>query len=66
MKPEISVTIAPDGSVEIETSGFTGKSCQDATRALEAWLGGQKTERLKPEFHQRAVANGVPLKGGAG
>ena len=60
MKPEISVTINPDGTVE--TSGFTGTSCADAKR-LAAWLGGGvKTERPEPQARPQGAA--VP-QGGA-
>lgn len=38
-RPTITVEIAPDGSVKITTAGYRGRTCQDATRALERALG---------------------------
>ena len=51
---KIIVTIAPDGSTTVETSGFKGKSCQDATRQIEQALGAVVSDTKKPEFYQTA------------
>lgn len=52
---KIEVTIMPDGSTVIETSGFKGKACQQATAALEKAFGGRTEETLKPEYHQAGI-----------
>ena len=54
MSKTITVIIDDDGNATIETHGYTGSSCADATRALEAALGGeiQKIER-KPEYYEK-------------
>ena len=66
MSRHISVTIAQDGSVQIEASGFTGKACMDATKPLEDWLGGQVGPRtIKPEYNALTAARTVANKGGA-
>ena len=50
----IEVTVSPEGATSIKTSGFTGSSCRDATRALERALGLAGNETLLPEFYGRA------------
>lgn len=52
MKPEIIITVALDGSTTVETIGYKGKSCQDASKAIEIALGKKQSETLKPEFYQ--------------
>ena len=50
MTKKIEITVRPDGSVSIKTTGFTGSSCRDATRELERALGMSGRESLLPEF----------------
>lgn len=50
----ITVTVAPDGSSRVQTDGFTGRSCQDASRFLEAALGKQQREQLTAEFYRQS------------
>ena len=50
----IEITVAPEGSVSIKTSGFTGSTCRDATRDLERALGLARRESLLPEYFQQA------------
>lgn len=52
----IEITIAPNGQTQIETKGFTGSECRDASRLLEQALGVQASETLKAEFFQSASA----------
>lgn len=53
---QISVIISPSGGITVETTGFQGKSCQDATKQLEEALGKKSKELLKGEFYQEAQA----------
>lgn len=39
------------GSSTVETSGFKGASCKDATRVIEAALGQVQHVQKKPDFH---------------
>jgi hypothetical protein len=48
----IEVTVSPDGQTRIETKGFAGASCQQASRALEEALGVRQREQLTAEFYQ--------------
>lgn len=47
----IEITIATDGKSKVETKGFTGTDCRNASRFLEASLGTRKTESLTSEFY---------------
>ena len=48
----IEIIIAPDGQSKLETKGFTGQSCREASRFLEEALGERTRETLTAEFHQ--------------
>lgn len=52
MTPIIEVVISPDGQTKIETKGFQGPTCRDASRFLEQALGRQVGEQFTAEFHQ--------------
>lgn len=47
----IQVVVNPKGETKIETSGFAGSSCQDATRELERALGATTEETLTGEYY---------------
>lgn len=51
MSPVIEVVISPTGETKIETRGFAGAACQQASKALEAALGLKLSETLSAEFH---------------
>ena len=48
----IEVIISPAGETRVETKGFSGTSCRDASRALEQALGSQADEQLTREYFQ--------------
>ena len=50
MTKKIEITVRPDGSTSIKTTGFTGSSCREATRELERALGMSGRESLLPEY----------------
>jgi hypothetical protein len=50
---KIDITVSPEGSISIKTSGFTGASCRDATRDIERALGVADRETLLPEFYNQ-------------
>ena len=50
MSKTITIIVAPDGKTKLETDGFTGSSCREASRFLEDALGVGTVERLKPEY----------------
>ena len=51
----IDVIVAPDGSSRVETNGFTGSDCRQASEFLRQALGSPTTEHLKPDFFQTEV-----------
>ena len=50
MTKKIEITVRPDGSTSIKTTGFTGSSCRDATRDMEKALGLAGREHMLPEY----------------
>lgn len=52
--PKIEVIIEQDGSTVVQTSGFKGKACQDATKQLEQALGITTSDKKLPEFYATA------------
>ncbi len=52
----IEVIVSPTGETKIETKGFTGTSCRDASRFIEEALGQRTGEQLTAEFHQTQAA----------
>lgn len=54
MSRTIDVVVAPTGETKIETRGFAGPACQQATKDLEAALGLKQSETLTAEYHLSA------------
>jgi len=52
---KVKVIIDKNGQVKIETEGFKGKSCLDATKELEELLGLVVEDKKKPEYYQNTV-----------
>ena len=52
----IEIIVAPDGASRVETKGFSGGECRDASRFIEQALGRQTSEQLTAAFHQQAPA----------
>ena len=48
----IELIISPTGQTTVQTKGFAGSSCQDASRLIELALGKRTGEQLTSEFHQ--------------
>ena len=64
-EPTIEILIRPDGGTQVQTHGFSGPACRDASRFIEAALGQRQTERLTGEFYQgQAVENSHQLRQG--
>lgn len=54
---QIEIIIQPDGTSRVETQGFQGASCRDASRFLEQALGQRLDEQRTAEFYQSAVTS---------
>ncbi|MGB3122272.1 MAG: DUF2997 domain-containing protein [Pseudomonas sp.] len=49
----IEVVVSPNGKSKIETKGFAGAECREASRFIEEALGAITSEQLTVEFHQQ-------------
>ncbi len=52
MKKVIEITISPTGETTVQTKGFTGAECREASKFVEQALGQRTAEQLKGEFYQ--------------
>ena len=52
----IEIVVSSTGQTQIETKGFTGSACRDASRFIEQALGKQTGEQLTAEFHEVALS----------
>ncbi len=52
MNQIIELIVAPNGQTRIQTHGFTGQSCRQASQFIESALGQRLGEQLTAEFHQ--------------
>ena len=52
----IEVLISPTGEATVQTKGFAGPSCREASRFVERALGEATAERLTAEFYQSQAA----------
>lgn len=50
----IEITVSPNGETTLQTKGFTGESCRQASRQMETALGLRIGEKLTSEFHSTA------------
>jgi hypothetical protein len=48
----IEITVDAKGEVTVQTKGFTGSSCREASQFIEQALGRRTSEQLTAEFHQ--------------
>jgi hypothetical protein len=55
----IEIIINAKGETTVQTKGFTGSSCRDASRLIEQALGHKTAEKLTAEFHQPQIAQQV-------
>jgi hypothetical protein len=46
----IEIIVAPDGQSRVETKGFVGGECREASRFIERALGQQEHEQLTTDF----------------
>ncbi|MBI1248141.1 DUF2997 domain-containing protein [bacterium] len=52
MNKTIEIIVTPSGETRVETKGFAGSACRQASQFIEAALGRRTGEELTPEFHQ--------------
>lgn len=57
MNKTIEIVISPTGETKVETKGFTGSECRDASRFVEVALGQKTAEQTTGEFFQSQQVN---------
>ena len=48
----IEITVDTKGQSKVETRGFTGGECREASKFIEQALGQRTDEKLTAEFYQ--------------
>jgi hypothetical protein len=48
----IEIIVSPQGETRLETKGFAGASCQDASRFIERAMGEKSSDRPTTERYQ--------------
>jgi len=48
----IEITVSPTGQTSVQTKGFVGSECREASKFLEEALGQRVSESLTAEFYQ--------------
>ncbi len=52
-KERIDVWISPEGAITIDAVGYTGSSCEEATRFLEEALGTVGRKQRTRDYYRR-------------
>ncbi len=52
-KERIDVWISPEGAITIDAVGYTGSSCEEATRFLETALGTVGRKQRSRDYYRR-------------
>ncbi len=52
MSKVIEIVVDPKGEATVQTKGFAGAECREASRFVEQALGQKTAETLTAEFHQ--------------
>ena len=66
MSPTIEIIVAPNGQSQVQTKGFTGSSCRQASGFIEQAIGQRTGQQLTAEFYQQVSQPQThQLKGGA-
>ena len=60
----IEVVISSQGETRVETKGFAGSSCRQASQFLEQALGTLASEKLTAEYYQQVSAQHQVQQGG--
>ena len=51
----IEILVQPKGTVQLQTHGFAGSPCLNASRFIEAALGTRTAEQLTAEYHEQVL-----------
>jgi Protein of unknown function (DUF2997) len=58
----VEITVGPKGETTVQTRGFTGPECKDASRFVEQALGQRTAEQMTAEFYQQGQTTGQDLR----
>ena len=53
MSKTIEIVVTPTGQTQVQTRGFVGSECRQASEFIEKALGTRTQEQLTSEFHQK-------------
>jgi hypothetical protein len=51
----IEIIVSPTGEARLETKGFAGAECREASKFVEEALGQRAGEQMTAEFHERTL-----------
>lgn len=57
MSKSIEITVSPTGETKVETKGFSGGECRQASQFVEVALGQKTAEQTTGEFFQSQQVN---------
>lgn len=55
----IEIIVSPTGATRLETKGFAGATCKEASRFIEQAIGTSRTDRVTADFHQQTAVGEV-------
>ena len=55
----IQIIVSPTGKTNVETKGFAGNECVQASQYIEQALGSRNVERKTSEFYAKNTADNV-------
>ena len=55
----IEILVSPKGETKVETKGFTGGSCREASKLIEQALGEKSAEQMTAEFYRQPTTGTV-------
>jgi hypothetical protein len=58
----IEITVNTKGETTVQTKGFSGPECKDASKFVEQALGQQTAEQMTAEFFQQGQQTGQDLR----
>lgn len=59
----IEIVVSPTGETRVETKGFAGSDCRQASEFIERALGSRVGERLTTEFYQQQATQQMAKEG---
>jgi len=59
MNKTIEIIISPEGQTRVETKGFVGSECRQASQFIEQALGQRIGEQFTADYHQQVATDQV-------